>query len=198
MSVGRVWEMLAKNESSPNWYLICSSQEKMPRAATLDRVPREQPPDATCPVSHSCRQQPQGSSPAVCNSCHWASPASWMTAVRGVCHTPTTWMTSVRRWEAEQQLHMLQRPAALPHLEGFESFQWSFLTSQSSWEDSSQNSRVQSKESSVYGLGLSHPRTSADLSRTSRLLIHLLERQNSTPANQARKISLDNPHVVRK
>lgn len=44
MSVGRVWEILAKNESSPNWYLICSSQEKMPRAVALDRVSRKQPP----------------------------------------------------------------------------------------------------------------------------------------------------------
>ncbi|CAM9792033.1 unnamed protein product, partial [Rangifer tarandus platyrhynchus] len=42
----------------------------MPRAATLDKVPREQPPDATCPVSHSCWQQPQGPSPAACDSCH--------------------------------------------------------------------------------------------------------------------------------
>ena len=57
--------------------------------------------------------------------------ASWMTAVRAACHTSTTQTKPVRRWEPEQQSHMLQTPAALPHLEGFESFQWSFLTSHS-------------------------------------------------------------------
>lgn len=36
--VGRSWEMPLKHESSPNWYLICSSQETIPRAMTLEQV----------------------------------------------------------------------------------------------------------------------------------------------------------------
>lgn len=198
MSVGRVWEILAKNESSPNWYLICSSQEKMPRAVALDRVSRKQPP--RCYLS----RQPflPAAAPGALTSCLRQLSLGFSCFLddgseRSLSHPhyKNEICVEVRGWAAVTCAAETSCPAPSG---GLWILSMIFLDiPQSSWEDSSWNSRVQPRESSVQGLSLSHLRTSKDLSRTPSL-IHLLEEQNSAPASQAINISLDNPHFVSK